>query len=252
MRALHDTRARRKVLLSIYSLLLIAALAAILLISSLVLMSKMSLSDRLAEVADIIAGGTAVLAVLAGLVALQAYAAATGLPNLEVQVWFSRSAKNMPVFLAREASAGVLETVNPSDQTTAMISLRNRSVYSARDPIVIVRISSVISNDSRGYQLGDEWSLFEFPDDPLGNREMVVQWDGGLGAIIHGHSSRRLPDLRFGSLSYDRLWQPPKMRVEIIADGGYRRHVDLPLFFLSDSGSEVDLGSRRTTAQEWL
>lgn len=249
---LQDTRVRRKLLLAIYSLLLVMALTAILLISNLLLLSKANLSDRLAEVADVIAAGTAVLGVLAGLVALQAYAAATGLPNLEVQVWFSTSAKNMPVFLAEEVSADILQTTEPSQQTTATISLHNKSSYSARDPVVTVKISPILSSLNGRLPLGGEWIPFQLPDESLGSREMVIQWDGGAGNIIHGHSLRRLPDLQLGALSCHRSERPPQMRVDIMADGGYRRHADLRLSFLSDRDARGNTNLSHGAAPEWL
>ena len=249
---MRDTRVRRKLLLAIYSFLLMIALAAILSLSCLILLSKASLSDRLAEVADVIAAGTAILGVLAGLVALQAYAAAIGLPNLEIQVWFSTSAKNMPVFLAEEVSSGIFETTEPSRQTTAIISIRNKSVYSARDPVVIVKIAPILSNLNGELPLGDKWIPFQLPDESLGSREMVIQWDSEAGSIIHGHSLRRLPDMQLGTLSCYQSEQPLQMRVEIMADGGYRRHVDLRLFFSSDGVSQRNSHLSYEAAPEWL
>jgi hypothetical protein len=247
-----DTRTRRRLLLGAYSLLLVAALTSILVASLLLLTSKVDLADRLAETADVIAGGTAVLAVIAGLVALQAYAAATGLPSLEVQVWFSTSAKNVPVFKAREVHRDFVETTDPPSQTTATISLRNRSPYAARDPLVIVKMSPIFCNAVDGVSAGDQWTVFQLPDASSSGTEVIVQWDGGPGSIVHGHSSRRLPNLNFGKLSYDRSWQPPEMEVVMIADGGYHRSAALRISFLSDTDSCQATDAPNGRFREWL
>ena len=251
VKPLHDTRSRRRLLLGAYSLLLLAVLASVLLIASLLLISKISLSDKLAEIGDVVAAGTAILALIAGLVALQAYAAATGLPNLEVQVWFYSSPKNLPVFRARELHSGVLETTSPETQTIAMISLRNRSSYSARDPVVILKLASVMCDASRGCPSGEDWTVFELPESPATGKELLIQWDGGASCSIHGHSSRRLPDLNFGTLSYNLAWKSPVMRIEIVADGGYRRDAEVRLHFLTDDGIGTGAPALSNMA-EWL
>jgi hypothetical protein len=247
-----DTRTRRRLLLGIYSLLLILVLAAILGTSIMLLTARTGLQDRLAETADVITGGTAVLAVIAGLVALQAYAAATGLPKLEVQVWFSNSAKNTPVFRAREVRQQVVETTGPPSQTTAMVSLRNSSSYAARDPVVIVKISPVIYSGLDGFPMGDQWTVFQLPDASSSNMEVTVQWDGGPGSIIHGHSSRRLPDLHLGQLSYDQSWRAAQMQILMVADRGYRHQAALPICFLTDGDSSQRIGRQSKRIREWL
>jgi hypothetical protein len=229
---------------------LIAALIAVLVISGIVLTSKITLSDRLAEAADIIAGGSAFLGVLAGFVALQAYAVTTGLPNLKVQVWFTASSKNVPVFRVREVSRGILETVNPPTQTTAIISLRNESFYSARDPVVVVTLSPVTYGARAEFPHSDGWTSFRLPDESLGSREIIAQWNGAAGSIIHGRAFLRLPELQFGTLSYNQSWQPLRIQVDIIADGGYRRYADLAVTLLGDSSSDRD--SKSITAPDWL
>jgi len=225
-------------------------LLAMALVSIDFLSSSSDLSDRLAEVADVIAGGTAALGVVAGLIAIQAYAAATGLPKLEVQIWFAASEKNNPVFRARRTPAGLLEAALPAEQTTAAVSLRNRSHYSANGVVVIVKLSSVMSGlDSRS-SFGDKWTVFEFPDIALGSKELVVQWDSGADGVIHGGAGRRLPDLRLGPLSCTDSWAQPMLEVEIIADGGYHRAVQMPVYFLED-GQQLAGDSATAKSREW-
>jgi hypothetical protein len=232
-----------------YSFLLTVVLLAMALISAKLLASRESLSDRLAEVADVVAGGTAALGVIAGLIAIQAYAAATGLPKLELQVWFTTSEKNRPVFRARKTVGGVFQTSSPPSQTTAIISLRNRSHYSARGVVVILKFSSIFCGTDNEFSDRGDWVVFEFPDGNLGTRELVVQ--SGVDGIIHGGVSRRLPDLRLGRLSRHQSWPPPRLSAEIIADGGYNRHVDMNIQFMDDDNPEAS-SEGRAHVREWL
>jgi hypothetical protein len=93
-----NSRLRRWLLLRTYILVLIAVAAIACVLTGTVLSSKASLSDRLAEAGDVLAGGTLALALLAGLVALQAYASATGLPDLKLQILFGISDLNELMF----------------------------------------------------------------------------------------------------------------------------------------------------------
>jgi hypothetical protein len=248
---INGVRIRRTALLTAYSVLLIAVLVAMIITSLLTLTAKGVLADKLSEVADVIGSGTAVLAVLAGLIAIQAYAAATGLPKLEVQVWFSASEKNRPVFRARRVQSGMLEVSSSSPpQTKAIISLHNRSHYSAKSVTVVLRFSS-ITNNFNGDAMGDGWESFEFPDARFGLKDLTVQWTAGADGLVHGGASRRLPDLQLGSLAHDPSWTPPKLSVEMIADGGYRRQVELDIHFLDeDTGGFLDGGPSKS--KDWI
>jgi hypothetical protein len=69
--------------------------------------SDLTFSDRLVEIGDWVVGGTLTLAATAGLVALQAYAAATGLPGLKFRITFTDSKANQPLLLADMLQHGV-------------------------------------------------------------------------------------------------------------------------------------------------
>jgi hypothetical protein len=50
---------------------------------------------------------------------------------------------------------------------------------------------------------------------------------------IHGHSTRRLPDLQFSELWHIPEWGTPALTLEILADG-YRKEITLPVDFIID------------------
>jgi hypothetical protein len=245
-------RRRRASLLSLYSLFLALVFVAILIAAILAFKSSSSMADRLAEVADIVGIGTALLAVLAGFIALQAYAAATGLPDLKFQVWFGNSRKNYPVLRAHEGQRGFLESTGPPSQARALVTIRNKGRYSARDPLLIIKISPIQCMNSSELHLGDHWRLISFPDVLSADRELVLEWTGGLGGMIHGRSSRRLPDLQLGPLARDPSWPVTRLNVEVVADGAYRRAVDIPIHFVVGGSSQAAMPSRFDGDKEWM
>ena len=88
--------------------------------------SDLSFSDRLVEIGDWVGGGTLLLAALAAVVALQAYAASTGLPDLKCQIKVPSSGPNEVVFEASQAAADALITVSGTfRETSALISVYN-------------------------------------------------------------------------------------------------------------------------------
>lgn len=248
-----NSRIRRLTLLFGYSLLLPAVLVVMVLTSVQFLDSTGALSDKLAEVADVIAGGTAVLAVIAGLVAIQAYASATGLPKLEIQVWFEASEQNKPIFRVRNIGNNLRETT-PVPQTRAMISLRNKSHYSARNVVVIIKVKSIVSGATdmlpTANTIANEWSIFNFPDAVFGERELVVQWGADPDVIFHGGAYRRLPDLNLGRMRYNSSWPSPEIVAELFADGGYRRKVSFRIQFLDEGAPVIDDKDRKV--KKWL
>ena len=62
----------------------------------------------------------------------------------------------------------------------------------------------------------------------------IFQWDGGGDYSIHGRSARRLPDIDLGVLFYKSEWGMPRMRIELLADGGYRRNLEVTVRFRDD------------------
>jgi hypothetical protein len=101
----------------------------------------------LADAADLasyaLVVATLLLAMIAAWVAVLAYAAATGTPDLQVMLYFRLSAPNAPHFEAGRDDSGNLQAIG-SSQVVGEIYLRNNSPYSARNPVVIVRLRGMI------------------------------------------------------------------------------------------------------------
>ncbi len=201
-------------------------IAAVIVLSALVLTSgSPDYSDSLVAAGDVIAAGTLALALIAAVVAVLAYAAATGRPDLKIQVKFGQdSLPNYPYYIYSPGLVMVPIT-NIYGTGEWQISLRNVSYYSARSPAVVVRLQGLAADE------------VERPDDSnwlaVDHRELFgitgVQWDAGPSNSVHGHSTRRLPPLDFGELRYDVKNGPsPHIVLELLAEG-YRRVVRIPV-----------------------
>jgi hypothetical protein len=206
---------RRRLVLGFYALLLIVVTGGVVdLVSTVIASRSDSFSDRLAESGDWLAGGTLVLAAIAGLVALQAYAAATGLPDLQVSLIIDG-----PRIPDDDPEAGPVYTKRLTGPYAFHVMIKNTSSYSARNPAVIMRLPGnyLATNAS---EIADGWTII----DGDRNQMFAVQWDGGP-VYIHGHSIRKLRlDVGFVVLqSLDRL-----IKLELLADG-YRREIQTEL-----------------------
>lgn len=242
-----DSRFQRRMVL-IFSCLLLSAVVAVAVVWIIEVLSSSAhgFSDRLAEATVIIAGATLLLAFIAALLALLAYAVATGLPNLELQVRFEFSELNKPVFRAHVAENSWLEAER-FKQTMGTISLRNINGYSARNPAVVVRLIGM------AFTTGDqvpstEWVIIDFAN-TIGIK--AVQWDGGPTFSIHGHSVRRLPVLDLVRLQQIPPWGKPALAFELLADGGYRREITVPVDFAVDQQSQFP-SQGSTEVPGWL
>jgi hypothetical protein len=237
---------RRSVLLAYAALLMViigATIAFLIVIGSV---AHIQFTNRIALAGIVIATSTLLLAVIAALVALQAFATATGLPDLRLQVCFDYSEKNVPVFQAFETPSGWLQTGAPAGQTLGRIWLRNLSDYSARNPAVVVRLQDMYMNVS-GPE--NDWSLIE--SDVRG--VTGVQWDGGPGYSIHGKSVRVLPTLDLGDLRYIPGRGRPTIRFEILAEGGYRREIVTGVRFITENQhANIAEPERTRSVGEWL
>jgi hypothetical protein len=209
-----DSGTRRRVVLGFYAVLLLAVAGAIgAVIVSVMSSRSVALSDRLAETGDWLAGGTLALAAIAGLVALQAYASATGLPRLDVLCYFERVQTKEK---SNESSPGQIL----SGPFTIIIRLRNDSGYSARNPAVALEVFGA-EFSAETPAIGEGWTI------PSGNLEAFteVQWDGGPVYSIHGYWARRL---RF-TVSHVRYYESvsqPKVVINVLAEG-YRKQVSV-------------------------
>lgn len=242
-----DARSRRKLLLYAYGALAGAiALGALGAVISTTQISDLSFSDRLAEISDWVGGGTLLLAALAAVVALQAYAASTGLPDLKFQlrIPISVAGPNEAVFVASQSAADApIFGSGTSSQTAGFITLRNASGYSAQNPAVVVRLNNLAIPRAR-FARTDPWIVIEETDDVT-----AWQWDGGSDYSIHGHSTRRLPEVSFQGLRYLPNSGPPSITFELLAER-YRREVTIPVALILNSPSQI-VGTRQTESA-WL
>jgi hypothetical protein len=93
---LSRTQIRQRPMLAVYGGLLIL-IAVVVAVTALNWLSSRS-SDRLAVIGNLVSFGTLLLAVVAGIVALAAYSAATGLPNLKLQFILDAEHPNRAAF----------------------------------------------------------------------------------------------------------------------------------------------------------
>lgn len=244
-----DSRFRRLALLGcvFIVILFIALLAAI---AVLVTMLKTaSLSDRLVEVGDILAGATLVLTIVAALVAVLAYAVATGLPDLKVRVSFPFSSPNVPRFRAVLDSENGDMLSNEFKQVSMTVSVSNESNYSARNPAVIVSLRGMAFLDREvGHAQQQGWTVIRFAN-TQGITE--VQWDGGGDYSIHGKSVRKLPDLWLYRLRKVASWPDPLIKVQLLADG-YSKEISIPVEFVIDDEPVFLSNSENHRVDEWL
>jgi hypothetical protein len=206
----------------------------------------------------VFAGATLLLAGIAAVVALLAYAVSTGLPDIEVSLRFPFSRVNNLEFVADLQSDGRLRA-RQFKQTNATVLLHNKSSYPARNPAVLVRLNAMVFTHGTMKPVTQSAEpVFYMGKDPLGewviigysntNGTTAVQWDGGLNFSIHGNSIRKLPNLDLDNLTGIPEWGTPEITLEILADG-YRRVVTLPVDFTVDDESRFPLAEVKP---EWI
>ena len=240
-----DSGFRRVVLLGTIGAVVAVIMLVTVVLTITALTSSADTADRLAAAGDVLVGATLLLAAIAALVALLAYAVSTGLPDLKISVEFDFSKPNNPKFSA-EPQQGERLTALKSRQLRGKVSLRNDSGYSARNPAVIIRFRGMVylPENFKTTSETDATSIFA---SPAGHWSVVnfirqhgidaVQWDGGPTYSIHGHSIRKLPDLHLDRLSAIPIWGTPTMIVEILAEG-YRKEITIPVGFYVNGASQ--------------
>jgi hypothetical protein len=228
---------RRRLILAGYGVSLAIVALCVAILSLFWLFSIQA--DRLAVVANCLALGTLALALIAGSVALQAYAAATGLPDLEVKLSFPFSHPNQPAFTLPEVKHGAVAAL-AQNQSLATIYIRNKGVYSAKNPAITIQIKGMAILP-RGYSASEGWTPIEYAS-TLGIT--AFQWDGGPMYSIHGRSTRRLPFLNMQKLVYGAA--DAGFTIELLADG-YRREISIPVRFMAP-GMQLE----EADAPEWL
>lgn len=184
-------------------------------------------------VSDIFAAGTLLLGLIAGVVALLAYAVSTGLPDLELG------------FMFRDQDPYKREQIYVKNaewwKRVAYIWVDNKSNYAARNAAVIVQLrpetglyktfSNPVNKKEPWKDKGEDqpWKDIEF--ETSGNVVLAMQWDGGP---INGRSTRRLPDLPLVDLFRIKDKQrieddgEAKINIVLLAEG-YRREVPVTI-----------------------
>jgi hypothetical protein len=233
---------RRILLRSIWIALAFTAMVTVVLMA-LVLSWSLSTGDRLVALGDVLVGATLLLAAIAAVVALLAYAVSTGPPDLQIRIWFPFSAANKPEFQAHTQEGGNLQAVE-FKQLSADIQIRNNSSYSAKNPAVIIKLEEMaFLREIRE----EDWAVINFAST---NGIIAVQWDGGPAYSIHGNSTRRLPDLWLHKLHVNPGAEAPAFAIEILADG-YRKEIVLPVNFTVDGAAQFPREDGQASP-EWM
>lgn len=236
---LSRTQLRQRPMLAVYAGLLIL-IAAVIGAAALSWLTSGS-GDRLAVIGNLLSLGTLLLALVAGIVALAAYSAATGLPNLKLQFSLPFGSPNEVSFVSREPGSPVTPRGN---EYTARIRVGNRNRYAARSPAVVIEFRGA-GIESGMYTASQDWT-------PTARRSttgdiIALQWDGGPNYSIHGNSIRVLPDLNLQGLHPFDLNKPPEMIIRLLADGYDRPSIRLPIQFITKAAPPSHL----ETIQEW-
>lgn len=185
-------------------------------------------SDRLAVISNLLSFGTLLLALVAGIVALAAYSAATGLPELTLQFRQAFGVSRRLKFVPGEDGHAL-------ENTIVTFSVTNSSSYAARSPAIIAEFHSGVIQRNQ-LASSREWIPIT---DPTSEDITAVQWDGGPNYAIHGKSTRYLPELNLRGLYALRPDVTAYVSIRLLADGYTREPIDLRVEFTDDL-SEID------------
>ncbi len=167
-------------------------------------------SDQVAVVNTVLAASSWLLVAVGGVVALCAYLAATGRPDLQHEIRFHFSFPDEPVFVADEDTPeGGRPRIKSYKQAWGTLVLRNASLYAAKNPGVRIELVGL-----GGLAEQPGWTVVQMVS-TVGIT--VIQWDGGADGMIHGRWSRTLPALDFGDVL--ALADSPALLVTVAADG---------------------------------
>jgi hypothetical protein len=181
--------------------------------------------DRVAVIANFLSLGTFLLALAAGVIALVAYSAATGLPVLRLKVWTPLSPPN---------DIRLYPADTPGEWNIASIAVRNTSKFAARTPAVLVQfVNCGIPQDN--FLASPGWTPIAFTSGGAPGIILAIQWDGGPNYAIHGDSERHLPGLnlqRLTGLGNEPYPADTSIRFRLLADGySYAPKTDVPVSF---------------------
>ncbi len=184
-------------------------------------------SDQVTVINTVVGLAAYVLVAVGSFVALLAYLAATGKPDLEVVIDFRFSFPNEPVFVAGE-NAGLGSDwikLKPFRQNEATVRIDNNSSYAARNPGVRIELRGL-----GGLHTPSGWVAVAHANQ-VGIT--VIQWDGGADFLIHGRWPRMLPMLNFDGVF--AFGSTSELVVTVAADGFGPRTRNLPVRLLNES-----------------
>jgi hypothetical protein len=170
-------------------------------------------NTKITAVNSVVAIASLVVVTLAGVVAVLAYAIASGKPELRATVQFEFSEPNAPRFVLEDEPGGIshLWPLRSFKQLLGQVTLENSSRYAARNPGVRIKFDGIGSlRDLPG------WDTVTFTH-MVGVTE--IQWDGGADRMIHGEWSRKLPTVNLFGTSWIKHVENPTMTVTLVADG---------------------------------
>jgi hypothetical protein len=219
---------QRRFQILIYAVIIFVAVAlAAVLTATLVFRSTFDLSDRLSAINDIFAGSALLLGLTAGLIALQAHAAATGRPNIRVQVWLGADRPNRLILVAEPTDYGRLRSMPVGGQTLMHIRLDNRGDYSADGLVVSVHFRGVAFDRAFDTRING-WRVVDAVE---GRGATAAEWSDG--SALHGRTSRRLPELDTNSLVQLGVGDDCAVEILVASNDYLRRVPPVPVRFVN-------------------
>jgi hypothetical protein len=155
------------------------------------------------------------------IVALIAYIAATGQPDLHPELRFRMSFPNQPVLEVYRPGEGRVRQFRPWRQTECQAIVRNKSRFAARNPGVRIELEGL-----GGLKEQDGWTILAWAN-MIG--PTAIQWDGGADYLIHGRWSRTLPMLNFQDVFVQDHVESPALIVIVAADGLAPKRLRVPV-----------------------
>jgi hypothetical protein len=159
-------------------------------------------ADLLTRINTVAAVSAFVLVAATLFVALIAYLAATGQPDLAVR-FGAGSLRSKPVLVMDPHGIVMGESWRPA---RVQVWLLNHSRYSARNPGVKLWLVGLSK-----WQPPEGWVVIDEGD----TGPMVIQWDGGADQLIHGNWERMLPVLDFAGATIN--FPEHKSRLDLVA-----------------------------------
>jgi hypothetical protein len=232
-RAWFDAKARRRLQIVLYLIAIVAAvLLALILVGAIVFRSGFSPSDQLSAVNDVLAGAALFLALAAGLITLQSFAAATGIPEVRVEAWFGADRAGDLVVVAERGADGTLRSVEVPGQARLNVRLENTAAFDAVDPIVSISCQGLLFAREMDERTNG-WHVVDAHD---GRGAVMAEWVGD--APLHRRAARRLPTLDLVSIIRER--NAPAATITVRVTGvGYLQDFPIPVRFVEARPGEL-------------